>query len=48
MSQISQEDFRKAVQTNFTVELNDQHFNLQLVECSDQTSKMFLTSNAFH
>lgn len=39
MSQISQEDFRKAVQTNFTVELNDQHFNLQLIECSDHTSK---------
>jgi len=39
MSQISQDDFRQALQSNFTVELNDQTFDLQLVECSDHTSE---------
>lgn len=38
MSLISQENFRKAQNSNFTIELNDQLFNLKLVECSDHTS----------
>ena len=38
MSQISQENYRKALNTNFTIELNEQSFQLTLIECSDQTS----------
>jgi len=39
MSQISQDNFRQAINSTFTIELNDQLFNLKLIECSDHTSK---------
>lgn len=38
MSTINQDSFRQAVNSYFTIELNDNSTKLKLIECSDQTS----------
>lgn len=38
MSQISQETFRKVLNSNFSLQHDEQSYQLKLIECSDQTS----------